>query len=150
MSQSSLLIVEDDAFKIERIQACLAKASQPPRVCLANSVQASVAAIANGAFDAILLDMSLPSHDVRPGGAPASSLLSGGLEVIMELAFLKRPEKVVVITQYPEVEIDGVLVPVLRADHAIREMCDISLLGVIQYKHEEQAWEALLLNLLGL
>ena len=148
MAAQKLLIVEDDTFKSDRICDCLTRLSETPVITLVTSVQAAVAILAERCFDVVLLDMALPSHQAHPGGAPASSLLSGGIEIIMELSFLNRREKVIVITQYPEIEIEGVLVPVEHAEAAFKKMCNINLTGVVHYKHEEKVWETSLITAL--
>jgi CheY-like chemotaxis protein len=145
-TSTTILIVEDDAFKLQRISQCLERLPDNPQMTIVTSVQAAVALLAKNQYDIILLDMALPSHDIRSGGAPASSLLSGGLEIIMELAFLRRQERVVIITQYPEIEIEGNLVSVDQAHAALRQLCDVNLAAVIHYKHEEASWEAALLK----
>lgn len=150
MAAMKILIVEDDAFKLERISNCLKRVAKPPALTVAMSVQSAVATLSAQRFDVVLLDMALPSHEVRPGGAPPSSLLSGGMEIIMELDFLKRAEKVTVITQYPEIEIEGELIPVERSEAALKRMCAVNFAGVIHYKHDEKEWETVLIQTLGL
>jgi CheY-like chemotaxis protein len=144
-----VLIVEDDTFKLERITGCLRNLPKAINITIATSVQFAVATLASASFDFILLDMALPSHDLKPGGAPSSSMLSGGLEVIMELSFLLRRDNVIVITQYPEVEIEGDLIPIDNAEQVLNSICNISLTGVIHYDHETNDWETSLLKMLG-
>lgn len=146
MSAEHVLIVEDDAFKLDRISDCLRQLTHPPSITVVKSVQTAVAALAERVFDVVLLDMALPSHELRPGGGPPSSLLSGGMEVIMELSFLNRSDKVIVITQYPEVEIEGVLVPVEKVEQTLRRICPMNLVAVIHYKNEETNWEVALIS----
>ena len=146
MSSAQILVVEDDAFKLDRISACLKRLNSTAYLTIVTSVQAAVAALADKFFDIVLLDMALPSHELRAGGGSASSMLSGGIEVIMELSYLRRREKVVVITQYPEVEIEGQLVPLNRVASTIMAMCDVNVAAVIHYKHEKSEWEGALIE----
>jgi len=145
---TTILIVEDDTFKYDRIIACLKNLPERPAVKVARSVQAAVALMNEMRFDFILLDMSLPSHDLKPGGGAGSSLLSGGLEVIMELSFLERSDCVIVITQYPEVEIEGELVSIASAHATLRKLFSANIEAVILYRHESNDWERELLNTL--
>jgi CheY-like chemotaxis protein len=144
-----ILLVEDDAFKRERIYECIRRLKDQPIVRAVTSVQAAVAALNSEEFDIVLLDMALPSHDSRRGGGAVSSMLSGGMEVIMELSFLKRKDRVIVITQYPEVEIEGELVPIARVKQVLERTCSVSLSGIIYYEHEERDWEATLIQTIG-
>lgn len=141
MSMRSVLIVEDDTFKLERIEACLKRLSNAASVTVATSVQAAVNKLQFVTFDFVLLDMSLPTHDLKPGGSAVTSLLSGGLEVIMELSFLKRDDQVVIITQYPEIEIEGVLVSIPSVKSTLESMFNARVARVILYRHESSVWE---------
>jgi CheY-like chemotaxis protein len=143
---TTILIVEDDTFKYDRIISCLKNLSEKPSIKVARSVQAAVALISKAKFDFILLDMSLPSHDLLPGGGAGSSLLSGGIEVIMELSFLNRADCVIVITQYPEVEIEGELVSIANAHSTFRKLFPANIESVILYRHESNEWEQELLK----
>lgn len=149
MDNRRILFVEDDAFKAERVRKCLDRIQRDLDVKLATSVQSAVSFLASDEFDLILLDMALPSHDLRPGGGSPSSLLSGGIEIIMELSFLERQEKVIVLTQYPEIEIEGELVAIDKAKAALENICPINLVATIQYKHEETDWESTLIEAIG-
>ncbi len=138
--QNAILVVEDDTFKLDRIMACLSRA-RFTEVDTVRSVQAAVARLGERQYEFICLDMSLPSHDLKPGGSAGASLLSGGMEIIMELSFLKRTDAVIVLTQYPEIEIEGELIPIAGVHRALREMFETNTVGVIQYRHESTAWE---------
>ena len=114
--------------------ACLKPLSGNSSITVVKSVQGAVSAIANERFDFILLDMSLPTHDLKPGGGAGTSLLSGGLEVIMDLSLLGRRERVIVLTQYPEIEIEGELVPLDRVQAILDEMFEVVIDSVILYR----------------
>ena len=147
MNPSAILLIEDDSFKLKRVLACLGKRSDS--VTIATSVQAAVVEVNSRSFDVILVDMALPSHDLRPGGGPGTSLLSGGIEVIMELAYLGRSDPVVIITQYPEIEVEGELLPVAKVQPALQKLFDVRIKAVILYKHLSDEWEIALLEAVG-
>jgi CheY-like chemotaxis protein len=149
MISSRLLIIEDDTFKLNRIVACLDKRTSSHSVTIVRSVQAAVAEVNTHEFDMILLDMALPSHDLKPGGGPGMSLLSGGVEVVMELAYLGRQDPVIIITQYPEIEIEGELVPVASVRSVLSRLFNIRVGGVIHYRHLADEWETALLKAIG-
>ena len=144
---SLILVVEDDAFKLDRVTACLKPLSGNSSITVVKSVQGAVSAIANERFDFILLDMSLPTiDDLKPGGGAGTSLLSGGLEVIMVFFLLGRRERVIVLTQYPEIEIEGKLVPLDRVQAILDEMFEVVIDSVILYRQSLSEWEAELLR----
>ena len=146
----TILLVEDDSFKLDRIAACLSRAPFDLTIVCAGSVQAAVEKIGSGRYDFIFLDMSLPSHDLKPGGGAGASLLSGGIEIIMELSFLKRTDAVVIVTQYPEVEIEGELIPISRVHSVLCETFESNTIGVILYRHESTLWEDEVLSIMEL
>jgi CheY-like chemotaxis protein len=148
MSRPSVLLIEDDKFKADHIEACAESALNGALITNARSVQAAVQAVSEQVYDVVLLDMALPSHDLKPGGGPAASLLSGGVEILMELSYHRRTDRVIVITQYPEIEIEGDLVPIDEAGARIAASYHVNVAGVIFYEHESPAWEKELTRLL--
>jgi CheY-like chemotaxis protein len=144
-----LLIVEDDRFKRDSILAKVDNEGtvfQGPK--LAGSVQAGIKAIIEDVFDLLILDMALPSHDLKPGAGPSTNLLSGGIEIIMQLSYLQRNDKVVVLTQYPEIEIDGVLLPLSKAKSELATSFYTGVIDVILYDNERVEWADRLNNVI--
>jgi CheY-like chemotaxis protein len=144
--KTAILVVEDDAFKLDRVTSCLEPLWSSSSITVVKSVQGAVSAVANEKFDFILLDMSLPTHDLKPGGGAGTSLLSGGLEVIMDLSLLRRSEKVIILTQYPEIEIEGDLIPLDRVKAILNKMFEVEIDSVILYRQESSEWEGELLR----
>jgi ActR/RegA family two-component response regulator len=145
---TDVLIVEDDTFKMERLERCVVEVtSLRPRQAV--SVQQAVQALRTSNFDLVVLDMALPSHTVQAGQSPATSLLTGGLEVIMEVAFGNRTEKIVVVTQFPEIDIDDTSYPLDEAHVALIGLFGDRVIAVIQYESGGTAWEAQLQSVLG-
>ncbi|MBD9638459.1 response regulator [Ensifer sp. ENS07] len=134
------LIVEDDSFKAHSVCDVVRKTFPSAVFTAATSVHAAVGKLQEMAFDLIMLDMALPSHQLRPGFGPTSSLLSGGLEVIMELSYLRRSDPVIVLTQFPEIEIEGNLVNLRKAKEILIENYDANIVSVIHYRHEHPEW----------
>jgi len=141
----SILLVEDDDFKRRRVLRLIGDHAPAAEVLCAASVSSAVRSLSQGEFDLIILDISLPSHDAD-GGAPAMSLPSGGLEVLLELSFESRGDPVVVLTQYPLIEYEDRSIPVLDARRAFKRDMDINLLEVIQYTRLDDSWADKLLE----
>ncbi len=74
---------------------------------------------------------------------------SGGLEVLLELSYLGRIDRVIIITQYPEVEIEGKLVPLAKVSKEIKTIIDVNLLGVIQFDKYTTNWKKDIANKIG-
>lgn len=140
------LLVEDDSFKANSICAVVHKIFPATLFTAATSVHAAVGKLQGHIFDLIMLDMALPSHQLRPGFGPTSSLLSGGLEVIMELSYLNRSDPVIILTQFPELEVEGKLIPLRKAKEALIENYGANIVSVIHYRHEHQEWRISLIE----
>jgi CheY-like chemotaxis protein len=146
MSNLQILLVEDDHFKADIIRNCLLSAHPMPLIQTAESVRTAIQAIQTSSFDLIVLDMALPSHNVLPGKGQVTSLLSGGLEVLFELSYKNRSDKVVVVTQYPEIEIEGKLIPLVQAKEHLARLMGIKVLEILQFSKSEVTWSKALLQ----
>ncbi|TCT30847.1 hypothetical protein [Martelella mediterranea] len=135
------LLVEDDEFKAASVRGVVKNMRPNSQFINANTVHSAVSSLQSGEFDLIMLDMALPSHQLRPGSGPTSSLLSGGLEVIMELSYLKRFDPVIILTQFPELEVEGDLVALKKAKEVLRTHYNANVIAVIHYRHEQQEWQ---------
>ena len=143
-----ILLIEDDQFKRDAINKVIASELSSTKIVEAHSVHAAVAEISAGTFDLLVLDMALPSHSVVAGESPATSMLSGGLEVVMELAYLSRRDPIVVLTQYPELEIEGELLAIPEAEERLRSMFGEPIRAVIHYEDQDSGWVTRLQDLL--
>lgn len=145
----SFLIVEDDEFKFGEVSGVLSDEFPNCIVDQVGSVQQAIFMLEKKTFDLIILDIALPSHDVEKGGGTPTSMPSGGIEILMELAFNNRDEPVVVMTQYPEVEIDGKLLPLPKLGDKIRGMVSVNLLDVVLFDKVERNWIQKLRRVMG-
>ena len=82
-----ILLVEDDHFKQELIEAALQERYADISISLARSVQQAVKLIRTDIYELIVLDIALPSHDSKAGGAQPISQPAGGIEVLLELSY---------------------------------------------------------------
>ncbi|MBU1334415.1 MAG: hypothetical protein KJ944_21350 [Alphaproteobacteria bacterium] len=136
---NEVLVVEDDDFKLERLSRALLEANPGLVLRVAKSVHNAIEMLGRS-YGLIVLDMALPSHTVTVGSSPAMSLPSGGIEVLLELAYAGRDDKVVVLTQYPEIEIEETLVPTKSALDVFREHKMGNVVAVLQYEPESSEW----------
>jgi len=145
----TFLIVEDDEFKLGEISKILSDDFPKSTIVQVGSVQQAIAALENEAFDLVVLDIALPSHEIAKGGGTPTSMPSGGIEVLMELAFYNREDLVVIMTQYPEVELDRILVPLSKLGEKVRSMVSINLLDVVLFDKVERDWIPKLRKIMG-
>jgi CheY-like chemotaxis protein len=135
-----VLVVEDDSFKSDDIQASLRQVEPNADLVLATNVAAAVDALQNGEYDLIVVDMALPSHPVVAGEGAPLSLLQGGSEVLFELQSLEKSGCCVIITQFPDIEICGDLYPVPVASAAMLEKYDLNVQACLEYSQTNHAW----------
>jgi DNA-binding NarL/FixJ family response regulator len=129
-----VLIVEDDQFKQEPIEQVVRQISPGASIEVARSVQHAVQLVGQTTFDFIILDVALPSHETRPGGGQPISQPTGGVEVLLELSYDGRSDKVIIITQYPDIEYDGRTYPLTRARQVLAKVMKANIVEVIYFK----------------
>jgi CheY-like chemotaxis protein len=137
---NSILLIEDDQFKQELVEAAIRDARPQALINVGRSVRQAVQLIRAGSYDVIVLDIALPSHESRPGGAQPISQPSGGLEVLLELSYEQRNDPVVIVTQYPEIEFDGRLYPLAKIKQAFGRSISVNIVDVIYFSAQDVEW----------
>ena len=69
------------------------------------------------------------------------SMSSGGLEVLYELADLERSDPVIIITQYPDIDVEGSLVKISSAKKRLREYVSANIISVIYFETSSSLWK---------
>src|SRR4051794_38117306 len=116
----NILLVEDDEFKAADILKVLGESLPGAEIIRAMSVTSALKAIHSSSFFLIVLDMSLPTFEMTGPGGGGSPQGQGGLEVLRLARRLQNSSPFIVVTQYPDVEIDGTDVPIASAAKALR------------------------------
>lgn len=136
------LVVEDDPFKMEGIRAHLYDffgGRVEISACQALSSAASL--LAAEKFDLAILDMSIHSHELEAGAGSPFSLSSGGLDVLFEIMYSGSTMPCIILTQYPDIDIEEVPIPVERAQQEIFEKFDIKVAGCVRYVENDNQWK---------
>jgi CheY-like chemotaxis protein len=139
-----ILIVEDDPFKLKRLDEAIQSIVKDAKILNARSVNSGLEQIEEHAPNLILLDMSLTTFDIgpeEPGGRPQNF---GGLEVLrqMDRASLKIPT--IVITQHERFQIGNTEVKLESLlTNLMREHPDV-VKGLIYYNSSQSRWRILL------
>lgn len=136
-----ILLIEDDGFKEKSLTDFLVSFITGACITSAPSLVDAIEAIDKKTYDLILIDMAIPSHPIISGGGAPISLLTGGLEVLLELASLDRPDPCVIITQYPDIEISGSFYHVDNASVEIKASLGCDVLDCIQYSEDSGDWK---------
>lgn len=143
------LIVEDDEFKAKSLEDFILARNEFHKVNIASSLVEAIDALKAAEYGLIMIDMAIPSHPLKTGGGSPISLLTGGLEVLLELSSLERSDPCVIITQYPDVEISGKFYSLRKAKAEIERQLDCSVLLCIEYKEGSESWKVSLEKVLN-
>ncbi|MER8906647.1 hypothetical protein NKH99_03050 [Mesorhizobium sp. M0854] len=145
----NVLLVEDDPFKEEAIGVALKEVVVVERLVCARAVQTAVESVCATSYDLIILDIALPSHDRALGVGNPKSMPSGGVEVLLELNRLRRSDAVLIVTQYPEVEIWGELVRLPEVIGRLSEEISVNLIGILHFDQSNANWRASFARFIG-
>jgi len=98
-----ILIIEDDTNKANNIRKVILENINDICIDMRESYQSGLKAIFNNVnyYDLLLLDMSIPTHDLSIGSQSAVRPM-GGLDFLIELKRKNVPIDVVVITQFKD------------------------------------------------
>ena len=136
-----VLLVEDDPSKEDRLTQAILEVHPSASLQIARSVQQAVVNVDKGPFDLIVLDIALPSHQSQVGGAQPLQQPSGGVEVLLELSFGQRSDRVVIVTQYPDIEFGGKFYPLSKFPRMASNDLSINLKAVVKYHPSGESWK---------
>lgn len=137
------LIVEDDQFKMEGIRSHLSDIFKDRiEMIECQALASATALLASQAFDLAIIDMSIHSHEPQAGAGSPFPLSSGGLDVLFEIAYTGNNTPCIILTQYPDIEIESLPIPVDLAKKEILEKFDIEVAGCVRYLENDNQWKA--------
>ncbi|EMD6814476.1 response regulator [Citrobacter koseri] len=136
-----ILLIEDDGFKSESIVNFIELFYPNAALHLCSSLSEGIEYVNKNIYDYVLVDMAIPSHPIEPGGGSPLSLLTGGLEIILELKFLERKDSCIIITQYPDLELCGQLFSLDEAVEELRVQLECNVLACIEYNEGSEQWK---------
>jgi CheY-like chemotaxis protein len=144
------LIVEDDKFKLDRVLSFLREQlGSNWEIVTSNASSIAMEELNKDAFDLAIIDMAIPSHPASLGDGSPYSLPKGGLDVLFEIDALGYDCVSIILTQYPEVEINGCLVPVESAIKEMQSKFDIAVAGCVEYFEDNDVWKTELLEIIN-
>lgn len=147
------LIVEDDAFKLEGIQAYLNSVFVGTlEISICQALASATALLESRTFDLAIIDMSIHSHEPEAGSGSPFPLSSGGLDVLFTIAYSETGANTpcIILTQYPDIDIESLPIPVEQAKKEILEKFDIDVAGCVRYLENDNQWKADLYAILEL
>lgn len=137
----NILIVEDDSFKLKKINDYLNANFTNINIETRDNIRDTIIYLKNKTPDKIILDMSLPSHSAKIGKGNPLSMPSGGIEIISELSYLNKNDiPLIILTQYPEIEVENEYYSIHEAGKFITEIYNIKKLSVSFYDDTNNEW----------
>lgn len=138
-------IVEDDPFKLEGIRTYLNSVfTGTLEISVCQALASATALLGAQTFDLAIIDMSIHSHEPEAGTGSPFPLSSGGLDVLFEIAYSDSGAVTpcIILTQYPDIEIEGLPILVECAKQKILEKFDIEVAGCVRYFENDSQWKA--------
>lgn len=145
------LIVEDDAFKLEGIQAYLNSVfAGTLDISVCQALASATALLSSQKFDLAIIDMSIHSHEPMAGSGSPFPLSSGGLDVLFTIVYsdTSADTPCIILTQYPDIEIESLPIPVEHAKKEILDKFDIDVAGCVRYLESDDKWKVDLYSIL--
>jgi CheY-like chemotaxis protein len=147
---NNVLIIEDDEFKANNIKELIFSSGNYKDILLVSSLVEAVEAVNKFDFGLVLIDMAIPSHPVISGGGAPMSLLTGGIEVLLELQSIEKTPPCIIITQFPDIEISGEFYSIEDAADVILSQLGCTVLKCIKYVEGSDSWKTLLKEVLNI
>ncbi|KNA26442.1 hypothetical protein [Pantoea ananatis] len=144
------IIVEDDQFKMEGIKNHLLDIfGYKVQIYECHALASATTLLSNSDFSLAIIDMSIHSHEPEAGAGSPFPLSSGGLDVLFEIVYTQKETHCIILTQYPDIEIESLPIPVEIAKKTILEKFDIKVAGCIRYLENDNQWKIELSNILS-
>ena len=144
-----ILIVEDDSFKYSKVAELLREIFCDAELLHRDNVHGAINYVCSESPDLIILDMSLPSHPAVAGEGSPVSMPAGGIEIIMQLKMLRKIDiQTIVLTQYPDVEIEYEYYSIIDSEQAIKSLYGMQSVSVVHYDNDSSEWKEKLKGIL--
>jgi len=136
------LIVEDDQFKMEGICSYLVELFDSRiEMYKCHALASATALLALHEFHLAIIDMSIHSHEPEAGAGSPFPLSSGGLDVLFEIDYTQKNTRCIILTQYPDIDIETLPIPVDLAKQEILDKFDIEVAGCVRYLENDSQWK---------
>lgn len=144
-----VLLIEDDLNKARHISATLREKFADVEIVEKHSYQSGLKEALQAAHDVIVLDMSMPTYDVRLGEEGGRSRPFAGRQILRKLERRGSASKVIVVTQF-ETFIDGTEEMTIRELEAdLGKHFPETYVGTVFYQAGGSTWVKELTSLLS-
>ncbi len=143
-----ILLIEDDEFKARALLALVKENFPALETTHETSVQSGLRAIMSNAPDLVLLDMSIPNYEVRPG-EPGGAQPFGGEELLGHIDRFDIEVPVVVVTQFDTFGLAPNIKTLQQVDEALKHDFPSVYMGYVYYHATITAWREQLIEKIG-
>lgn len=128
-----ILIVEDDGQKLRDIREEVQLLLKDAVISTATSYKGGVIAALESAFDLLIVDMTLPTVDVKAGDRGYKMLAYGGAEIVRELTDENRLPVCILISSFDELGVGAGRRSFSSIAEDLRKDIGTKLLGSVRY-----------------
>ncbi len=143
-----VLIIEDSVRKLTNLVEFVKEQSKNAEVIQKRSYSSGLESALDESFDLILLDMSLPVHDVTADNPSSDTLVYAGRDILRELQRLKKDCSVVVVTQFPEFGEGAEKITLDELTEELGKSFTENYLGTIYYLPSKLDWQQEIANII--
>jgi CheY-like chemotaxis protein len=138
IAKKKILLIEDEGHKREELSIYITEFVRLENTLeTVDSVRSAVVAVTAQDYDLIVLDMALPTfttdENVIDGGHDQAL---GGIEVLRTLKSLGKCTKVIIVTQYPDISLNGKRIKLRSAEVLLSKKYNQDILGSVLYKYK--------------
>lgn len=137
----TLLIVEDDDYKLESLQECVEQFNDI-EVLVCRSFTSAAKAIKRKTFDLILLDMSLPTFDGGGASDEGDAQGLGGKRLIRLCNEYGTLCATILVTQFSNYEELGKTTTVSEMESELSSILEKRFIGTVRYNRASTEWKS--------
>lgn len=136
----TVLIIEDDELKTDRIRAFLAWEAPHLQLEIARSYKSGLRAIVSGPHDLLILDMTLPTFDIQPGTDGGRPLGLGGRDLLRQMKRRSVTCPTVVVTGFDAFGLGKDVVTLAQLDAELQAEFGEFYLGCVYFNATTDDW----------
>lgn len=136
----SILIIEDDELKTERIKNFLAIELPNHQIEVARSYKSGLRALVANVHSLVILDMTLPTFDIAPGSDGGRPLSLGGRELLRQMKRRSIQYPTVVVTGFDAFGSEPQAVTLAQLDGELKQEFGYFYLGSIYFNATTDDW----------
>ena len=137
----TILIVEDDQNKLQQLRSFLANTHPLLKVVEKQSYQAGLHEVLQGTFQLAILDMSMPTYDIRPGESGGRPRIFGGRELLQQMHRREIHTPVIIFTQFETFREADTTITVDELSHRLKADHPEIYIGTVYYNAALDSWK---------